>query len=122
MDEGIAGHAVAVVSIDDMAQALAQKREDELFTDEEKRYARSKSDPVRRLAARWAAKQAAAQVLGIDAPRDIELFRAHGAPSLRLTGEAALRHRAMGGGALHVSITHGLAHAAATVVLESPVP
>jgi holo-[acyl-carrier protein] synthase len=122
MVEGVVGHAVAVVAIDDMAALLAQGRKDELFTDEEKRYAHSKSDPVRRLAARWAAKQAAARVLGVDAPLDIELVRSHAAPRLRLAGAAALRHRALGGGALHVSITHGLAHAAATVVLEAPAP
>lgn len=122
MVEGIVGHAVAVVAIEDVARALAEHREDDLFTVEEKRYAHSKSDPVRRLAARWAAKKAAAQVLGVEAPLSIELFRAHAAPSLRLSGEAARRHQALGGGALHVSITHGLAHAAATVVLEAPAP
>src|SRR5271170_2723389 len=89
------------------------------FSEEERRYADSKVDPGRRLAARWAAKKAAAQVLGEGIrPQEIEVVRGHGAPRLRLGPQAAARHTALGGGALHVSLTHGLTHAAASVVLE----
>jgi len=115
----VIGHALEVVAI-----AWAQERVDAgqdagLWTDEERRYAFSKMDAARRLAARWAAKTAAARVLGGGVRReDVEVLRGHGAPSLRLHGGASEQHRALGGGPLHVSLTHGLTHAAASVVLE----
>jgi len=91
------------------------------FTPEERRYAESKADPERRLAARWAAKKAAARLLGPNvAPEEVEVLRSHGAPRLQLAGRAAARHQELGGGRLHVSLTHGATHAAASVVLEGP--
>ena len=91
------------------------------FSDEERRYAESKTDPTRRLAARWAAKRAAALALGGGVrPQDVEVVRGHGAPSLRLHGRARSRHAELGAPKVHVSLTHGLTHAAASVVLEAP--
>jgi holo-[acyl-carrier protein] synthase len=91
-----------------------------VFTEEERRYAESKSDPARRLAARWAAKRAAVRALGGDvSPAQVEVVRGHGAPSLRFSAPAAARLAALGSPVVHVSLTHGLTHAAASVVLES---
>jgi holo-[acyl-carrier protein] synthase len=115
MGESVLGHAREIVEIAFVEQGGGT------FADSERRYAESKADPARRLAARWAAKLAAARVLGGGvSPADVEVVRGRGAPSLRLHGRAAERHRALGGGGLHVSLTHGLTHAAAAVVLEAP--
>ena len=121
MSLSVAAHVCEVVAIADV-QAMLDAGQASHFSDEERRYAESKTDPTRRLAARWAAKVAAARVLGEGvAPEDVEVVRGFGPPSLRLAAKAAQRLRALGG-RLHVSLTHGLTHAAASVVLETPEP
>src|SRR4051812_49300621 len=122
MAEGdVLGHALEVVEIAEIEARLAHADGAALFSAEERRYAATKSDPARRLAARWAAKLAAARVLaGEVRPQDVSVVRGRGAPRLQLTGAAATRLLDLGGGKLHVSLTHGLTHAAASVVLESP--
>jgi phosphopantetheine--protein transferase-like protein len=90
------------------------------FSAEERRYAASKSDEARRLAARWAAKLAASRALGGGVrPEEVEVVRAHGAPSLRLAPAAEARRVQIGSPRVHVTLTHGLTHAAASVVLET---
>jgi holo-[acyl-carrier protein] synthase len=119
--EGVHAHAMEVVEIAATEGRLAAGEGASLFSPEELRYAATKTDPARRLAARWAAKLAAARVLGGGVrPRDVAIVRDHGAPRLQLADAAATRHRELGGGRLHVSLTHGLTHAAASVVLETP--
>src|SRR5688572_28457047 len=112
-------HETQIVAIADV-QAMLDAGGGSRFSDEERRYAESKSDPTRRLAARWAAKQAAARALGGGvAPEDVEVVRgAGGPPRLRLSRRAEQRRLALGSPRLHVSLTHGLTHAAASVVLE----
>ena len=90
-----------------------------VFTRAEEEYARSKSDPERRLAARLAAKRAAVRVLGPGVvPADIEVLPSRGAPPrLRLSPTALSRLRATGAARILVSLTHGRAHAAAAVLL-----
>ena len=89
------------------------------FSPGEVAYARSKSDPARRLAARLAAKRAAAQALGEGIePGDTEVQRGgYGPPRLRLSAQAELRLRALGAARALVSLTHERAHAAAAVLL-----
>ena len=119
MELEVTGHAREVVAIDDV-QAMLDAGGAARFGEEERRYAFAKTDPVRRLAARWAAKLAAARVLGDGVvPEDVEVLRTFGAPYLRLAEPAERRLRALEG-RLHVSLTHGLTHAAASVVLETP--
>jgi holo-[acyl-carrier protein] synthase len=123
MPVSVLAHAREIVDIAAFESARTRGDGTFTFTAEETRYASSKTDPGRRLAVRWAAKVAAARALGGGAtPAEIEVVRHHGAPFLRLSGSAAARHRELGGGPLHVSLTHGLGHAAATVVLEGPEP
>jgi holo-[acyl-carrier protein] synthase len=120
MQAGVVAHAREVVAIAETEALLAAGGADAIFTVDERRYADSKVDPARRLAARWAAKRAAIAALGGEIGlQEVEIRRGHGAPSLLLHGRAAERHQALGGGRLHVSITHGLEHAAASVVLEA---
>jgi holo-[acyl-carrier protein] synthase len=116
----VLAHALEVVEIALIEAQVANGQGAVLFSDEERRYAATKVDPGRRLAARWAAKLAAARALGGGVrPQDVEVVRGRGAPRLHLGPIAASRHAALGGGRIHVSLTHGLTHAAATVVLES---
>ena len=115
MQAGIVlAHALEVVAIDEVGAGT-----DSVFTDGERSYAESKSDPHRRLAARLAAKRAAARALGGGvALAEVEVRAGHGGPpTLRLSGEAAARLRALGGDFARVSLTHGVRHAAASVLV-----
>lgn len=89
------------------------------FSEAELAYARDKSDPERRLAARLAAKRAAVRLLGAGvAEADVEVVRVPGAPPrLRLSERAQFALRKAGAGAALVSLTHGRDHAAAAVLL-----
>jgi phosphopantetheinyl transferase (holo-ACP synthase) len=53
---------------------------------------------------------------------DIEVVRGHGAPRLRLSARGEARRVALGSPHAHVTLTHGLTHAAASVVLETDAP
>ena len=83
-----------------------------------------KADPAPYVAARFAAKEAAAKALGTGfaqgvAQTSIEVVSLpSGAPSLRLHGKALEIADAMGVQKIHVSLTHGRDIAAATVILE----
>lgn len=110
-------HAMEVVAIAEVEALGAGVTA--LFTDEERAYAASKSDPERRLAARLAAKRAAARALGGEvALAEVEVRKGRGGPPrLRLSGEAARRLRRLGAATALVSLTHGTRHAAASVLL-----
>jgi holo-[acyl-carrier protein] synthase len=89
------------------------------FTKGEEAYARSKSDPERRLLARLAAKRAACRLLGPGIElHDVEVVReGFGAPRLRLAPRALERLRELGAERVLVSLTHERAYAAASVLL-----
>jgi holo-[acyl-carrier protein] synthase len=88
-----------------------------VFSEAEWAYARSKSDPVRRLAARLAAKRAAGALLGAG-PEEIEVLPARGGPpQLRLGPGAQQALLRTGARRALVSLTHGRTHAAAAVLL-----
>ena len=89
------------------------------FSEEELAFARARSDPERRLAARLAAKRAAARLLGADiTPADVEVTRRPGhPPRLRLSARAQARLREQGADDILVSLTHERRHAAAAVLL-----
>lgn len=113
MEPDVVAEALEVVEIAGAGAAH------DTFTEGELRYARSKPDPERRLAARLAAKRAAVRVLGGDVPlREVEVLHGRGGPpSLRLGPVADARRASLGGGRLLVSLTHGRTHAAASVLL-----
>ncbi|MDQ3680463.1 MAG: holo-ACP synthase [Actinomycetota bacterium] len=82
-----------------------------LFTDAERAYGARFLDPAPRLAARFAAKEAAMKALGVGLGafpfRDLEVVRAQGgAPTLRVSGAAAALAGRRGVTSFHVSITH----------------
>jgi holo-[acyl-carrier protein] synthase len=123
-EDGVVASALVLVEIAEVEALLAGRTLDGAippFSKGEVAYARSKSDPVRRLAARLAAKRAAAQALGGDIEAgDAEVRRGrYGPPSLSLSARAEERLRALGAARALVSLTHERAHAAASVLLVS---
>ena len=96
-----------------------------LFTSGERAYADGHADPAPRLAARFAAKEAAMKALGVGLGafgfHDVEVVNAEGgAPSLRVTGVAAALAAERGVTSWLVSLTHTDAVAEAVVVAEGP--
>jgi phosphopantetheinyl transferase (holo-ACP synthase) len=114
--DGVVASALEVIEIEEVARLLASGGETP-FSEAEWAYARSKPDPERRLAARLAAKRAAAGLLGV-APSEVEVFRSAGSPPrLRFSPRAEKRLREVGAGRALVSLTHERRHAAAAVLL-----
>jgi holo-[acyl-carrier protein] synthase len=92
-----------------------------VFTEGERRAARG---DVERLAARWAAKRAAASAVDAD-PADVEVvLDPAGRPGLAFHGDTAatLERRHPGGVRTHVSLSHDGGVAAALVVVEATGP
>jgi len=117
--DGVVASAVEVLAIPEV-EALGDAA-GAVFTEGERAYAESKSDPERRLAARLAAKRAACRLLGEGvALGDVEIVSGGGAPRMRLGPRAAERLRALGASSVLVSLTHGRTHAAACVLLREP--
>jgi holo-[acyl-carrier-protein] synthase len=117
-DDGVIAEAVEVLPIAEVSSLLAGGG-DGPFSAAELAYARAKSDPERRLAARLAAKRAAVRLLGGGlAEADVEVLRSPGgAPRLRLSPRAEVELRRAGADTALVSLTHGREHAAASVLL-----
>jgi holo-[acyl-carrier-protein] synthase len=117
-DDGVIAGTIEVLPIAEVSPLLAAGGTGP-FSEAELAYARDKSDPERRLAARLAAKRAAVRLLGAGvAEADIEVVRVPGsAPRLRLSEHAHGALRRTGAAAILVSLTHGREHAAAAVLL-----
>lgn len=97
---------------------------DRVFSDGERAYAARFADPATRLAARFAAKEAAMKAMGAGlgafALRDVEVARDdRGAPVLLLRGAAADLARERGVARWHLSLTHTATSAVAVAVAES---
>ncbi len=93
-----------------------------VFTEGEIAYCKRHRDPVPSLAARFAAKEATMKALGTGHSRgvlwkDIEVFRQHGPPQLRLTGGARRRFDVMQARRSLLTLTHSDALAMAQVLL-----
>ena len=116
-DHGVVARALHVVEIAEAATLLAAGGE--TWSAGELRYARDKSDPERRLAARLAARRAALELLGPGLESaDVEVVRGLGGPpALRFSPRARERLAALGADRALVSLTHGRAQAAAAVLL-----
>ena len=107
------GLGIDAVEIDRFRRVLARRPglAARLFTDAERAYGARFSDPAPRLAARFAAKEAAMKALGVGLGafpfHDVEVVRApSGAPSLRVSGAAAALAAERGVTSFLVSITH----------------
>jgi holo-[acyl-carrier protein] synthase len=94
-----------------------------VYTEGEVAYCRRKRDPSPSLAARFAAKEAAAKALGTGIARgvfwtDIEVVRGKGGPpSIVFHGGAAERFAAIGGTSSLLTLTHARELAIAHVLL-----
>lgn len=125
MEDGVVAAALEVVLIADVKPLLdgvERDAQESLFSPAELAYARAKRDPLRRLAARLAAKRAAARLLGADfGVKDAEVQRdSVGPPRLVLSERARRRVAELGAERVLVSLTHGREHAAAAVLFLPP--
>ena len=115
---------VDVREVAESVERFGQRYLDRCYTPAEVAYAMSAPDRVtgvRRLAARWAAKEATIKALGASergiSPRDIEITRAgDGSIQLELHGPAFAAAQAAGATAFAVSMSHQGDLAAAVVV------
>src|SRR5512147_2066387 len=82
--DGVLASTVELVEVDEVERLLASG-DVAAFSAAELSFARARSDPARRLAARLAAKRAALRLVGPGlAPGDFEVVRGeHGPPALR---------------------------------------
>jgi holo-[acyl-carrier protein] synthase len=122
-EAAVVGVGVDAVDLDRFRVVLGRRRRlaERVFTEGERADARAAADPVPRLAARFAAKEAVMKALGVGlgafALADVEVVRdPSGSPSLVLHGSAADRARAAGVARWHLSLTHSGLVALAMVV------
>lgn len=120
---GIRGLGTDLVEVERFRLALARRvtLSDRLFTAGEQEYAYGQHDPVKSLAARFGAKEAAMKALGAGLGafrfREVEVVRAEsGAPSLALHGAAAALAAERGVTAWQLSLTHTDSTAMAVVL------
>lgn len=123
---GVVGLGVDVVDMERFRIVLARRPRlaERVFTEGERRYAFSKADPIPRLAARFAAKEATMKALGVGLGAfkfyDAEVVRApSGEPSIRLAGRAAELAEYRGAERLLLTMTHSDLTAVAFVIAES---
>jgi holo-[acyl-carrier protein] synthase len=123
----VRGIGVDICRVERIAEALTrfgERMRKRLFTPEEQAYCSHFSDPSPHLAARFAAKEAASKALGTGMAggvgwTQIEVVQPGGrVPTLRFTGVALERFRALGATASHLSLSHDGGLAVACVVIE----
>jgi holo-[acyl-carrier protein] synthase len=124
---GILGIGVDLVEVHRLAATLARNGTafvERVFTEGERAYCASKSDPSAFYAARFAAKEAVSKAFGTGMGasmsfREIEVYHLEGgAPAIRLHGKAALLAVDRGVRRVWVSLSHTETMAIAQVVLE----
>ena len=123
----VVGVGIDAVDIDRLRAVLARRRHlaERLFTPDERAYAHRASDPVPRLATRFAAKEAVMKALGLGLGafgfHDVEVVRnGLDAPRLVLHGAAAELARDAGAVRWHLSLTHTDSLALAVTVADGP--
>lgn len=124
-DGPVKGVGVDIIEIERVRLAVERGGERliaRIFTSFEADYCRAKRHPERNFAARFAAKESVIKALRVPPGlgwlwRDIEVASAGGPPSIRLSGRALERARALGVSACHLTLSHSDTHAIAMVVL-----
>lgn len=126
---GLGTDLIGVARIAAVHQRQGQRFLDRVYTAGEQAYCLAAREPAERLAARWAAKEAAMKALGTGWAAgvrftDIEMIAAGPTqpPRLGFSGAAAKRLQALGAGAWHLSVSHSDGLAIATVIIESAAP
>jgi holo-[acyl-carrier protein] synthase len=124
MIKGIGIDAIELERIDGVYQRYDSRFLDRVFSPEEKAYALRYKDPIPRLAARFAAKEACMKALGTGWNvgvrwKDIVVVNDQmGAPEMRLFGRAKEIFEKLSADHIHLSITHSREHATAVVIIE----
>jgi holo-[acyl-carrier protein] synthase len=121
----VIGVGVDVVDVERFRRVLARTpaMRERLFTADELDYVAPRLDPVRSLAARFAAREAVMKALGLGLGafgfHDVSVEVAeNGAPSLIVIGKAATLVAERGADALHLSLSHDGPVAIAVVVAD----
>jgi holo-[acyl-carrier protein] synthase len=121
----VVGVGVDAVDLDRFRRVLGRRSSmaDRLFTEGERAYAAAATDPVPRLATRFAAKEATMKALGVGLGAfpftDVEVVRLGlDAPTLVLHGVALERSDRTGVVRWHLSLTHTDQVAMAVVIAE----
>lgn len=123
----IAGIGLDLVAVDRMRafhDRWGERGLRRVFTVDELGYCLTHSDPAPSLAARFAAKEAFFKAVGTGwgvggALAEVEVRRGpSGDPELAIAGRAAESVARIGGGRIHVTLTHSARTAAAVVILE----
>lgn len=120
---GVIGVGIDLVDVDRFRVSLQRtpSMRARMFTDGERAYAESASDPTERYAARFAAKEAVMKALGVGLGafgfHDVEVLRDEGGrPSLRIAGAAEALAADRGVRAWRLSLTHTATSAGAVVI------
>jgi holo-[acyl-carrier protein] synthase len=123
----IVGLGTDLVELERLRAALERQGEAllaRLFTERERALLRGDAQLVQRVAARFAAKEAAFKALGTGwgqgvSWHDVEVLGGRGEPpTLELAGAARTRMAKLGAQRAHVTLTHSASMASATVVLD----
>lgn len=121
---GIGVDIVEVARIRRAVERYGDRFTGRVFTDHEVLYCRSCSHPEERLAARFAAKEAALKALGVGWSQGVQFVDVEvtnnelGAPTVAFSGKALELSRELGVERIHVSLTHHRHFAIAQVLLE----
>ena len=121
----IVGVGVDLTPVSRMQRAFdahPERLEARLFTDGERAYCRAKAQAAQHFAARFAAKEALLKALRVPEGlrwHELEVVNdGDGAPTFRLSGNAAAAAKKLGVQNVHLSITHADDSAMAFVVAE----
>ena len=123
MASGLFGVGVDAIEVSRVRRLLGRlpAAEERLFTAQEREYCRRYADPVPRLAARFASKEAVAKALGTGVIdwQEIEVVGG-GRPAVRLHGATAMAAGHLGITRIELSLTHtaGQAIAVAAALKE----
>ena len=123
----ILGHGIDIVSISRFKETLERQKGNFLnrvFTEGERKYCQSHTDPSQHFAVRFAAKEAFGKALGVgittveSAFQEVEVFReGNKAPKLFLRGNSKKAFVEKGGKGIHLSLSHDGNFAIASVIL-----
>lgn len=126
---GLGTDLIGVARIAAVHQRQGQRFLDRVYTPAEQAYCLAAREPAERLAARWAAKEAAMKALGTGWAAgvrftDIEMIAAGPSqpPRLVFHGAAGKRLQWLNAATWHLSVSHSDGLAIATVIIESAAP
>ena len=124
MIHGTGVDLIEISRIKNSMKKYSGKFEERVFTSKEIDYCRSKADPSKHFAARFAAKEAVLKSLGTGMAegitwKDMEILnQASGRPILTLTGKGRDIFESLGLRHIHISITHDRQYAVAQAIAE----